>query len=150
MIRDLPMSPTRLRLGWKKNSSADLRARSVREKEAGSSCQRIKGEEGRTCPVTASWAGEKRWAERRAAGRLGLRSAGWRKGKLGLGQFLGAFPFFLFIFQILFPKEFWAKQLKIKNRNSKSQKYYAPAWMQNMFIFHKNYLFSRLNAHKNT
>jgi hypothetical protein len=33
------------------------------------------------------------------------------RGKLGLGQFPGAFPFF---FQILFPKEFWAKHLKIK------------------------------------
>jgi hypothetical protein len=33
------------------------------------------------------------------------------RGKLGLGQFPGAFPFF-------FPKEFWAKQLKIKTETA--------------------------------
>jgi len=37
-------------VGKKKNSSADLRARSVREKEAGSSCQRIKGRGGARLP----------------------------------------------------------------------------------------------------
>ena len=57
-------------------------------------------------PSRAWWGGLARQARWAAA-------CGVERGKLGLGQFPGAF-LFLFFSKSFFPKEFWAKQLKIK------------------------------------
>jgi len=93
-------------LRWKKNSSADLQARSVRErKRRGPAVSGSRERRGAPAQSHASWAGEKEWAERRG-GKLGGLGWGKNEGVLGWVEKRGAgprpvprgFPLFLFIF----------------------------------------------------
>ena len=108
MIRDLPKSPTRLRLRWKKNSSADLQARSVRERKRRGPA--VSGSRERRGEGAADWAGRAlAWAELGSwascrAGTKGTAGGGEKKswvevGRNQVGEVLICLFFFFFYFQ---------------------------------------------------
>jgi len=115
------------------------------------------GQGEKVCGPSAEGKGEEHWAA--LTGRGGKKKiARWKSWAAG-SDFQGLLPFFFFYFSfsILFSKRaFEQKQLKQKQNNStktiilRHECTIKFTKLMINFIFYKNYLFTKLNAHKNT
>ena len=103
-------------------SERGSRARSSANKERGESTPTRPGPQAG--PSRAWWGGLARQARWAAA-------CGVERGKLGLGQFPGAFPFF---FPNPFSKRVLGKTFKDKNRNTPQNKCYSQHECKSMFL----------------